>query len=174
MFPVEASPFDNPEQVRVRAAWKSDPNLFVEIEPLPISRQLDWMRSFAGSLGDEPTRAALERCLDQPKPVSEFTRTVRLMRLAGAWNEFRLRHVGAAIQEWADSNHLTVQIAAESTAPPTEQVRTEVAPSTRGAAPSTGDETVLRAKIHAAIDRMPLGELLRLSIPLEYIFDRRD
>jgi hypothetical protein len=167
MFPIEASPLDDVEQSRVRSSQKLDPSSFIEIEPIAVSIQMEWMRQFCEGSTDAAVRAVLERSLAQQRPFSEFTRTIRLTRLGAAWHAFRVRNVATEIQKWADNNHLNLSLFNES-ALPSDANRSPIETS-----PSATDEEDIRARIRAAIDRMPLGELLRLAIPLEYIFPRR-
>jgi hypothetical protein len=67
------------------------------------------------------------------------------------------------IQEWARNHQLDVTV--------------YEAPQPRVAEPAglfagTVDDETLRRRLHEAIDRMPVPELLRLSIPLEYLISQ--
>jgi hypothetical protein len=148
MFPIEPSPWDTPEQARVRSAVSADPGAFVEIEPLSWARRLDAMRNFVESLDDESSRSALEKSFRDERPITEFIKTISLLGLGVAWRDFWVNDVVATVNAWADKNHLNIsRIMQQSLSRPLELNRLEAnavpmvdQPGTRGEAhlPATG------------------------------------
>jgi len=128
----------------------------IEIEPITLEQQLEWMRRFAES-AEEPFRAVLLAALGEEKPLAAFTMAVKATPLSSEWNRVRIERVAEAIRAWAIQHGVTVEI-------------TDTKPSvvsTPGVA--AADVEYVRTLLHAAIDQMPAAELLRISVPLQYL-----
>jgi hypothetical protein len=179
MFPENPSPFDNPEHIRLRTAWKSAPHSFVAISPISMEKQLAWMREFANTL-EEPSRSALAKALGGGRPFAAFTQLVReTPGLARDWSSFRVVRVSELISQWLNDHQLKASIEAPPlTAAPAERgTRTEIRRSSSFRAERlSGTQTtedVVRTRLHQAIDRMTLADLLRLSVPAQYLILER-
>jgi hypothetical protein len=162
MFP-EATPEagDAPEYAHVRQAWLANPDAFREITPITQNDQLTWMQEFSIADPDPAMRLALQTALATESPLRAFTNTVRTNTASSnRWHAERLRRVAEVIRGWASENSLEVQIFQKREMPESF--------ATHG---DTPEWSTLRQKVHVAVDRMPVADLLRLSIPIEYIID---
>lgn len=168
MFAGEAPPpeLELPDAREARAAWSNSPERFVEIKPVPFIDQLAWMREFADSLDDAAMKTALQRALESERPARAFAQIVRgVPQLADAWFTQLFRKVADTIQSWGEQNSLEVEflepVPRRSLGPP------------RIAGPAVGpvSEAKVRERLHAAIERMPLADLLRISLPVEYLIE---
>ncbi len=180
MFPENASPFDNPEHVRLRTTWQTTPQSFVAISPISMEQQLAWMQEFANTR-EEPSKSALTRALAGVRPFAIFTQLVReTPRLGRDWSNFRVIRVSELISRWLNEHQLQVSIEA----PPLTTLRgggvsrREIHRSASGFASEhlVGNltaEEMLRERLHRLIDRMALADLLRLSVPVEYLILER-
>jgi hypothetical protein len=166
-FPEIASSIELTEHTRAREAYRTNPTAFVSISPISREVTLDWMRRFAASLEDHTARVALEAALGTDRPIGAFSALVRLSpTLAQSWHRFRQARVAAQIAEWSRAKGLELKIMEG------EEERRPESPSEVPAEKSEEERVAtLRQRVHIAVDRMPLGDLLRLAIPLEYIVD---
>jgi hypothetical protein len=92
--------------------------------------------------------------------------------IRNAWYDFRALRVLERLEKWKKDNgvevHVTRPRPGRHTTPSREQKqRTREEP----AAAELTREAVVRERLHEAIDRMPLSDLLRLSIPAEHLID---
>jgi hypothetical protein len=165
MFPREPHEVgDAPEHAALRAAVASTPNRFVEIAPIAQDVQLAWMREFADAEIDSPFKLELQAALRDNRPAGAFATRLRQSPTAlHRWNRSREQRVAAVIQEWAANHQLDLTIYDEPQRRVVEAPRLFV---------ETMDDQTLRERLHEAIDKMPLAELLRLPIPLEYLISR--
>ena len=165
MFPREPHEVgDAPQHAALRAAVTDNPNRFVEIAPIPQDAQLAWMREFADAEADSPLNVQLQAALRDERPAAAFATRLRQTPTAlHRWNRWRELRVAAAIQEWAGNHQLEVTIHDEPQRRFVEGPRLFVADM---------DDQALRQRLHEAIDKMPMAELLRLPIPLEYLISR--
>jgi hypothetical protein len=165
MFPREPHEVgDAPQHAELRAAVANDPHRFIEITPISQADQLAWMREFADAEIDSAVKEELTSGLQAVRPAAAFAGRLRQTPTAlQRWNRWREQRVADVIQEWARSNQLDLAIYDEASAPPSAPRRLVV---------EDLDDIALRTRLHEAIDRMPLAELLRLPIPLEYLISR--
>ena len=154
-------PLEPADSRELRQAYEQAPTDFVEITPLSRGAQQAWMRSFAEQeVGDADLRRRLVEALEGDRPEARYNSLLRSdPDLPNRWRDCRLQHVAEAIQGWAIANDLSLKVF--STAPRRPTGDRSVAPTPEGLG---GAE--IRRHAHAAIDRMSLGELLRLWIPL--------
>ncbi len=180
MFPENPSPFDNPEHVRLRTAWQSAPHSFVTIPPISMEKQLSWMQEFASAL-EEPSRSPLTKALAAARPFGAFTQLVReTPGLARDWSSFRAGRITEFISQWLNDHQLKASIEAPplTTGPTERSARAEIRRPGGGffaerVAPNQTAEDMVRTRLHQVIDRMTLADLLRLSVPVQYlIFER--
>lgn len=153
-----------PQHAALRAAVANDPNRFVEITSISQDEQLAWMREFADAEADSPLNAELRAALRTERPAGEFA--ARLRRTPTAlhrWNRWREQRVATVIQEWAQNHQLDLAVYEEP-----QQRLAEPA----GLFTERVDDETLRRRLHEAIDKMPVPDLLRLPIPLEYLISR--
>ena len=167
MFPREASPLEPTEAAEARRRWSVNPTQYAEIEPIGLPSQLAWMQEFARTQGkDEGAVMLLQFALAHERPVREFARAVQSRpELNREWRRFRLQRVVGVIDEWMKQNDIHVSVLSAPPVRPMPQVR-------RAGALAAPDRSDVRQRLHEALDRMPEGELLRISIPVEYLFPR--
>jgi len=170
MFPQNASPFDNAEHARLRTAWQSNPQAFIKIPAVSMEKQLAWMQEFADKL-EEPSRSALLRILGTARPFAAFSQTIReTPGLAREWSSFRVERVAQFIRRWLDECQLDVEIEAPPMASsPTGRLTRTQTTRTDQIGTNRMTEQMVKARVHDAIDRMSLPDLLRLSIPVQYL-----
>lgn len=157
-YPIVASPTDSVAIANVRLAARGDSRRFVSIDPITKEETLARMSAFAITVSDQDKRGALERALNRPLSVHEFTEAVRHVELWQEWSNDRAAWVRSVIDGWMKKHDLTLE--------PTRQPHHQRATL---ASPLQWDELTLdsvRAIAHRAVDRMSLGDLLRLPIPL--------
>lgn len=148
----------------IRARYDARPSDFVEISPAAFDTQLAWMRAFADDVGDTVIQTKLHAALQAEKPAREFAHAVTEdSEIARSWREQRVRHVVGEIRLWASRHGLKVDPFVEPTPAATERVPVDS---------DTGRVGLLRAALHRAIDVMPESELLRISLPVEYMLGK--
>jgi len=162
MFPAAPGTNSTKEEDEIRLEADREKDRFVPIAPIPMETQYRWIKEFIETHGDNPLAVALRSTMEQARPIKAFSHVIRAdPNLAQAWRSSRLARVAAVVTEWIGSQGLPIQPWEQ---PATTPLRREQA---RGIAAASNES--LRALIHAAVDRMPAAELLRLSIPLEYL-----
>jgi hypothetical protein len=163
MFPAEPRPGERPEPAAQRRLFEANPDEYVDMTPISFDTQIGWMRDFAESVDDTAAKEVLLFALGRDRPAREFTDALRAKPvLQRNWRSERMRRVLDVIAAWATENHLSLD--------PLES-RSETAPTVGGDA-AESDTTridVLRNILQRAIERMPESELLRISIPVEYL-----
>jgi hypothetical protein len=174
MFP--ALPFsaaDDDSWAEQRKLVANEPSRFVAIDPISEATTLAFMRSFATTReGDGQKR--LLGALDGSNPASAFTREIRLTPgLAQVWHISRARQVAEHLAEWAKKNDVTVEIVEQR--PRREGVPTEKGADAldgRSQEPATIEFDRVRESVIEAVRRMPVSDLLRLPIPIEFLVGR--
>jgi len=172
LFPEHASPFgdEKPEYGAYRAEAANSPEGFKEISPIAESLQRTWMASYAAQLTDEADRRALEATLETDRPIPAFTRLVIGLPGGGGWKRYRTRKVLDEMYKWASKNGLELEpFATKAPGGAPAGSYSKAGLSTQDSAGPT-DEARKR-RVLAALERMPLAELLRLSIPVEYLIE---
>lgn len=169
VYPSAPSPHERPADSMVRTTVAENPTRFVPIQGLSQAETLGQMHAFANTWVDPSEREAMLSALNGLQPAAEFTKSVRLHpHLGASWHRTRAQHVATAIAKWAAEHNVRLNewiIGAESPRSPT---GTFDRPSRKQ---SERDEGLIRARILAAVERMPTSELLRLRLPAEYMID---
>jgi hypothetical protein len=172
MFPEAPNPLEDPDATALRSATESEPERFVPIEPIPMDAQTAWMSDFVAKLADGPLTQALHGALMSDRPIQAFNRVVRADPALGReWYARRLEEVENVVLSWQKEHGLTFPIR-EATQLPTPHLDTPGRGVPQAAIEITEIDQ-LRKQLHLAIDEMPLGDLLKLSIPLQYLVERR-
>jgi hypothetical protein len=165
LLPEKPNPFQTSDQDRVRADLNREPERFVAIEPIEMDSQREWMEEFAHELPDQELQRIFRLALGSERPIAAFTRAVQAdPRLGRLWQRRRAEKVRDEIQRWMEAHQLDVPVEEPSSA-----VDVDTSGDTRVASVEGRDVALLRERLHAAIDRMTYGDLLRLPIPVEYI-----
>lgn len=128
----------------------------IQIEPVSMETQMSWMREFAETAGE--SREVLHQALTADRPFATFTHSVNQAGLTHEWREARQQRVVDVMRSWMTEHGVEIPLFTEP--------RSDERPVKLASRHSDGD---VRQALHAAIDRMPLSEMLRLSIPLEYL-----
>lgn len=173
-FPAEPARLERPESQAARRLVQDKPERFVEIEPISFDRQLEWLRDFAQTVSDPAARAALDRALDDERPMRAFSQALQGdAQLRHRWTATKLAHVEEAIRHWATTFDLELEVHEHAPDRP-EAAGEGDGRSGRHIQPERPDEQLrrLRARLHVAIDRMPEAELLQLRLPVEYLVRR--
>ncbi|MGO8906436.1 MAG: UPF0158 family protein [Solirubrobacteraceae bacterium] len=167
MFPREASPLEPSDAGEARSRWSLNPAQYVEIEPIGLPSQLAWMQEFARTqVKDEGVAMLLQFALTHERPVREFARAVQSRpELNREWRRFRLQRVVRIIDDWMKQHDINVPVLSAPAVRPAPQARS-------GGSSVAAERSDVRQRLHEALDRMPEGELLRISIPVEYLFPR--
>ena len=200
MIPKAPAPFEPDRYKELRRRLEHEPAAFIEIEPLGMPTQLAWMREYVEKLHDSDFRSLLSAALDSEKPLKLFVDILRTdpEQLARWHRELGLK-VRQVVEKWRDSVAADEQIDIERRQPSPEETqqppqvhhghrqeeRTAATvdflkllkrrvPAPAGEGSTSGalkDGAELRARLHLAIDRMPLTELKMLRVPVGYLFE---
>jgi hypothetical protein len=165
-YPVRPAFGESASITDVRKRLGHHPEEFVKIMGVPFAEQFQWIKDFVNSVPHGPERQVLAAALEEDRPVACFSAALRQMPdLRGEWIERRTANVEVVVRRWMRDNaldfelygHLPRQVSAPTQLPErVEKVDRETTERVR--------EQVLEA-----VRRMPLHELLRLSIPVEYL-----
>jgi hypothetical protein len=126
------------------------------------SEQLTWMKEFAESETSEGSQASLLAGLSDDTPTRGFSLALRDMAPAGRrWKKYLRKRVLDRATRWATDNSIPLSslLAPENSSPSATSIA-----SRRDQ--DEGEGT--RDEILALLARLPLSELLRLRIPVEY------
>jgi hypothetical protein len=167
MFTGEAVPGEPERTTAQRTAWREDPHRFVQIPPVTFNDQVGWMRAFAQDLHRSELNDVLRAGFDSDRPAAIFRSAIRAFPdVDRDWRNYLLAQVVARIKEWAAREHVDINPFSPPPAPALGRKIQE-----RASQPNDGDShaAALRARLHAAIDAMPLHELLQLRIPVGYL-----
>ncbi|GAA3607289.1 hypothetical protein GCM10022223_24090 [Kineosporia mesophila] len=198
VIPDSPAPLE-PERISsVRKRHADAPQDFVVILPVEIGQQIRWMRDFAESLVDVPQlHKLLLAALDGDKPAKYFIFVLKdAPDYMEKWYGLLRQNVALHLKEWVKASDLkdeidiyqrprTSPLPASKNLPRRNNnsrdksaVPDSIQTLLRIASTVTSDETGhlrpredLRQKLHQAIDRMPIDELRRISIPVGYLFE---
>ena len=138
----------------------------VRIPQADAGTQETWIEEFVtgveGDAADDLVRRVrgAESLADKLRAVSSRPDT------RAAWYDHRARRVTEMLESWKEEHGL-----AEVELFEREHFQRRPAPL-RPRADRQSKDDALRARLHRAINQMPVSELLRLSVPIEYIVDR--
>lgn len=92
-----------------RARIDGDPARYLEIDPIDGPSEHAWMERFAGEVGDERLRYALERALHGPRSARRFRDALQAAPVERArWQRFRDGMVKEWIERWFEARDLAV------------------------------------------------------------------
>jgi hypothetical protein len=172
-FGIEAANEDVDNQER-RKFYESHPERFIAIPRITFETQLDWMREYSESLEDKRhARVLLSLLKADEKPANAFVTYLRdHEELSHDWNMLKTAKVRAVIEAWIRDNTLTRDILEGPAA------QGEGGGPTLSSQPASAEEVTsvavedrVRKLVLQAVSRMPLADLLRLKIPVEYMVD---
>lgn len=164
MFPVAQIPLEKPEDTDARSAWKAHPEEYVEIVPISMEKHLEWMHAFAQSVTEPAAQAALQGALASGRALGAFSIAVRAPHLWRDWRAFRLDRVVEVIERWGADYQIEDPLRV-----PEPAARLSTSPSADAVATDSQNDRVLRLKVLRAVERMPISDLKRLSIPVEFL-----
>ena len=140
--------------------------------PVPFlskDERLQWMRSFAESETGDP-RDQLTEALRAEDPVGSFHRVVRANdSLKRRWNRHLRRNVLDTALAWARENGIAD---GDIFVAPAERKAHSAAPEPPATGRVPANDEQIRQRVLGILAEMPLHELLRLPIPLEYSLTR--
>ena len=159
----------DPKTCDTRRAGAEPSEGTVAVPFLSKDERLAWMRTFAAA-ETGPQAAELNEALRGEDAVASFHRVVRATdSLKRRWNRHLRRHVLEAAHAWARQHGIPDgDILADATARVNEAAPGESHPPTA----STASDEEIRQRVLGILGAMPLHELLRLHIPLEYSLTR--
>jgi hypothetical protein len=164
------------EMRTLREARAADPARFLKIEPILLSTQLSWARTFVAKLESMVDRKLLTEDLNTDRPLQQFTRRIRTMPIGAEWASFRNRQVADVIRAWAQDNKIDLDPFAPPPAPPAviAAPRSSAihASATETAGPAGIDIMALRTQVKDLVDRMTVEELLALPLTLGQLYRR--
>jgi uncharacterized protein UPF0158 len=165
MVPATATPFDAPDWIEFRKALAAYPDRFRAIEPIAMERQLAWMNELIDQTQDQSIRDVLRSALDSERPFGAFARAAAsIPEIKSRWNRTLQERVYSITREWMERNRLLLDLVQER------RPRT-INSSSQVPSGSSASEQEIRSRVHAAIDRMPIAELKRIELPIEYLLD---
>ena len=183
MFPAEPRPLEPSQHQLWRDEVAGHPERFRTVQVITEDQLLTEMRSFVDSLSPESVAIPILRAaLEHSRPARSFTVAARaLPEIAERWKQDRFDFIWSSIEQWQESNGVRFPI--EDASPRNESYRVAKRANrpiaTTGHAPARpsgerSDEAAnaTRERILAALARMPLSELLRLRVPVEYLIDQ--
>lgn len=141
----------------------------VAIPSVSQELHLEWMREFAAAEADKDVREALQKGLAQTEPIRGFAGATRRFEASGRrWKKFLKKRVLDRATTWAHDNGIAladierVSLGAVSV----QAVHTDTDTGT-----VSGDSET-RRRILAILALLPMSDLLRLPIPVEYALKR--
>lgn len=166
--------------LRTRESWFYDPatrlvvadpgedgrGQLIRIPQADAGMQEGWIEEFVTGLHGDAAKDIVERVRaagtlgDKLRAVSSRPDT------RAAWYDHRTSRVTEMLESWKQEHGLSEVDLFEYERLP----RRSATPRPRADRQSKDD--ALRARLHRAIDQMPISELLRLSVPIEYVVDR--
>jgi len=168
-IPLQPLPFEPEYVAHLRRQWESDPDRFRVIPLVSFDEQVSWMRSFAETVHDSSLRDFLTGALDSERPAGAFRAALRAYNEEQArWTGYMVERVAERINKFANQQGLVIDPYDRS--PSSLHAQPSDTPSPTKAFPGEGLAVdVVRAKLHAAIDAMPIHDLLSLQIPVGYL-----
>jgi hypothetical protein len=138
----------------------------VRIPRADAGTQEGWIEEFITGLDGDAEKDLVERVHAAETLPDKLRAVSSRPDTRAAWYDHRTRRVTEMLESWKHDHGLSgVDLFEYERAP-----RRPATPRPRADRQSKDD--ALRARLHRAIDQMPISELLRLSVPIEYIVDR--
>lgn len=184
---AEPAPLEPELHAAVRGVAAAGDDRYVPVPGVDADEQLAWAAEFAGSVAGA-ARDKIRAALTNPRPLAALAEAMREdPQTSAAWQHERQDRVLQRIEAWSSERGLTVDgslevlrgpsAARKADAPATGRHGSAVPPADGGrrpagpAADKTRDGEAVRERILMILARMPLAELLRLRIPVEYLLD---
>ena len=177
---TEPAPLEPTYNTEIRDQVKRNSAGFIQITPVSPDEQMEWAKSFVETLasGSDSAAEQLASALDQPKPLGAFTALIKLdSQLAGDWARWRETRLVREIRAWSELNGLRLEpyVSTTTASRGADVVKHHHSAFNTSSSYLTSandlevDLAPIRDKILAALSRMPTADLLRLSIPAEYL-----
>lgn len=142
----------------------TEPERGVAIPSVSREEQTVWMREFVESLGQGEQRDKLHELISGRGDIRAFFTLLRDDRpTSEGWRNFLRRRVLERATTWAHENGIPIGDLDQGVRSTSQSPRTAVAAKDSGSA-----DELLRQSVLTVLGKMPLSELLRLPIPLEY------
>ncbi|WP_243226702.1 UPF0158 family protein [Microbacterium sp. CIAB417] len=143
----------------------SDAKKFVRVPTVSRAEQIQWMAEFANETSLDAGGAELLSALNADNPARGFSLVLKSRASAGRrWKKYLRERVLERANDWATKNGIPAA-ALEA------QSRDVVDRSAQSARSMSAEEDA-RKRILGLLSRLPLQELLRLRIPIEYALDQ--
>lgn len=155
----------------IPSASDADRTRFIEVAPITMDIQIDWMKRFARA-SDMHDAVALLRALDADSPPGAFRRALETTGLLGAWRATLRSEVRAFVAGWASTHGVDMS---ELTEP--QNARPKATPEPRApkpnlkttlSSPTSGNDD-LRARVHRVVDVMSEDDLRELPLRGEHL-----
>lgn len=138
----------------------------VRVKSVSRDEQLSWMKEFAAVDPQNPTRDLLASALQGDEAIRAFSGALKSSPAsAKRWKKFLRSKVLQKMQDWAEANGIStneIEIAPVVVSAPSPEPQEGVDVN------SNGSDSEMRERILAVFAAMPLHELLKLPVPLEY------
>jgi Uncharacterised protein family (UPF0158) len=172
MFPQFPRP-DRPDSWdEQRAKVAGDSNRFVPITPISEADTIATMKSFAEGCEEKVGKRLLD-ALNEDNPASKFTREIRIIPgLAQKWHLVRTRQVAEYLSSWSIENKVSIQFLERYPRRIGESLHAGPAVSAGNRLPTVFDTEGIREAVIAAVRVMPMADVLRLAIPVEFLVGR--
>jgi hypothetical protein len=170
VFPSNPAAHQSPDESARRELVSANPDRFVEIQPLTFETQVGWMKDFADTLPDPNDRRLADLILENdPKPAYAFNVFLRRnQRMLAGWKKFRVDRALEAIRRWMNDHGVDPSVLDTSKLGST---GADTEPTRVSDSPAQQKIDQVRLRVLAAVEKMPLAELLRLPIPVEYMIE---
>jgi len=172
-IPAEPGALEPKEITELRQQADLDPKRFRTIPRVSQEIHLGWMRQFVHRVEDASLRTFLESALDGERPAAGFRTALRAYpREQTAWTTFLIDQLAERIAAFGRDEGLDIDPFEEEPREPLNSNSAAITAQPDAPAPSetlTPSIDQVRAKLHAAIDVMPLQDLLALKVPVGYL-----
>lgn len=128
----------------------------IPIEPIAEEQQLEWRKDFAARLPHAESNELLQ-VFNAQNPLRAFSIIVRRnITWAKAWNRYQFERVLTAVQVWAEKNGVSKE-------------KLFYVPASR----VPQDDVDTRRALYALLDRVPVEELLNLTVSLRWLVESK-
>jgi hypothetical protein len=141
----------------------------IEVPTVGKEAHSQWIDEFVDELA-EPKRLDIQQRLQGRELEDKLRELYNDSVIRQRWYAYRMAKVLELLEAWKAEHGLDVEFAAPM-APRRPKPAADRIREGRAKAASASPDDRIRARVHDAVDRMPLSELLRLSIPIEFLVD---
>lgn len=172
-IPSSRAPDESEAEAVLRRRLDETPGDFLPTPRVTVQEQLGWMAAFAADL-DATWSNRLAEALQQERPLTAFAAAVRAdADIHRAWRGTLLRAIVGRLEQWSAEHGLDIDLFQRSRTSRPPATATAAESRSAGTAPrpggARGPEDEIRSRIVAALERMPLADLLRLPVPAELL-----